>query len=45
MQEVSRIILGLRSKGWDDSSIINLILWVATGAEQYKDNIQNKQEV
>ena len=36
MQETSRIILGLRSAGWDDKKITDFILWVATGDEQYK---------
>ena len=36
MSESSRIILGLRSKGWTDTEITNFILWVETGDEQYK---------
>lgn len=36
MQETTRIILGLRAAGWDDTRINNFILWVETGDEQYK---------
>lgn len=36
MSETSRIILGLRAAGWDDTSINDFILWVGTGEEQYK---------
>lgn len=40
MSESSRIILGLRAAGWDDTSISNFILWVETGEEQYKPKPQ-----
>ena len=36
MQETSRLILALRSKGWTDTEINNLILYMETGEEQYK---------
>jgi len=36
MQECSRVILGLRSKGWTDKEITDFILWIETGDEQYK---------
>lgn len=36
MSETSRLILGLRAAGWDDTSINNLILWIETGNEIYK---------
>ncbi|WP_300606767.1 hypothetical protein [uncultured Oscillibacter sp.] len=36
MSESSRLILGLRSKGWTDTEIADFILWVETGEEQYK---------
>lgn len=42
MQESSRIILGLRAAGWDEKSINDFILWVETGEEQYKPNIEKK---
>jgi len=35
MSETSRIILGLRSAGWDAKRINDFLLWVATGDEQY----------
>lgn len=36
MQETSRLILALRAKGWDDTSINDLILYLETGDERYK---------
>ncbi len=36
MSESSRLILGLRSKGWTDTEITDFILWVETGENQYK---------
>ena len=36
MSESSRLILGLRSKGWTDTEIADFILGVETGEAQYK---------
>lgn len=36
MAEASRLILGLRAKGWNDTEIADFILWIETGEEQYK---------
>lgn len=36
MHEVTRMILDLRAKGWTDEEIINHILYIETGEEQYK---------
>ena len=36
MSESSRLILGLRSKGWSDTEIADFILWIETGDEQYR---------
>ncbi len=36
MSESSRLILGLRSKGWSDTEIADFILWIETGEEQYR---------
>ena len=36
MQETTRIILGLRAKGWTDTEINDFILFVETGDEKYK---------
>ena len=36
MSESSRLILGLRAKGWSDTEINDFILWIETGEEQYK---------
>lgn len=36
MSESSRLILGLRAKGWSDTEITDFILWIETGEKQYK---------
>lgn len=36
MQESARVMIGLRAKGWTDTEIVDFILWVETGDEQYK---------
>ena len=41
MTEVARLLLGLRAAGWtdkeiNDTDIINFLLWIETGEEQYK---------
>lgn len=36
MQESSRLMLGLREAGWDDTRIVDFVLWVETGDEKYK---------
>ena len=36
MSESSRLILGLRAKGWSDTEITDFILWIGTGEERYK---------
>lgn len=36
MSEAARVILGLRSVGWDEKAINDFILWVETGDEQYQ---------
>ena len=35
MQENARLILGLRAKGWTDTEINDLVLWIKTGNEKY----------
>ncbi|USF26539.1 hypothetical protein N510_001467 [Firmicutes bacterium ASF500] len=36
MQETSRLIMGLRSVGWDEKKINDFILYIESGEEQYK---------
>lgn len=36
MSEAARLILGLRSAGWEEKVINDFILWIETGDEQYK---------
>ena len=42
MQENSRLILGLRAKGWTDTEINDLVLWIETGNEKYNPENQEK---
>ena len=36
MQEMARLILGLRSAGWDKKKINDFLLFIESGDEQYK---------
>ena len=36
MQENARLILGLRAKGWTDTEIVDFLLYIESGDEQYK---------
>lgn len=38
--EASRVILGLRSAGWNEKDIIDFILWIESGDERYKPTVQ-----
>ena len=48
MQEMTRFILGLRSKGWDEKEINDFMLFIASGEEKYKpkpdDNTNNSSQ-
>lgn len=43
-QEIARMILGLRAYGFTEKAITNLILWVATGDEQYRDALRQEKK-
>lgn len=43
MSESSRLILGLRSKGWTNTEITDFILWVETGDEQYRPRPEERK--
>lgn len=36
MTENARLALGLRALGMNDKEIVNFLLWIETGEEQYK---------
>ena len=36
MTEVSRLLLGLRAAGWAEKKIIDFMLYIESGDEQYK---------
>ena len=36
MQEVARLLLGLRSDGWSEKKINDFLLFIETGEYQYK---------
>lgn len=42
MAESSRLILGLRDRGWTDTEITDFILWIETGDDRYRP--QPKEE-
>lgn len=41
MQEIARLILGLRSAGWSEKEINDFILFIESGEEQYKPKNNN----
>ncbi len=43
MQEMSRIITGLRSSGVTDKEIVDLLLYIGTGEEKYKHKKENEE--
>ena len=36
MQEVARLLLGLRFDGWSEKKINDFLLFIGTGEDQYK---------
>lgn len=42
--EVTRLIPGLRSKGWTDTEITDFILWMESGEEQYRPRAETDTE-
>ena len=36
MQEVARLLLGLRSDGWSEKKINDFLLFIETGEDQYR---------
>lgn len=45
MQEVARMITGLRAAGWSDTEINDFLLYIETGEDQYKPkNEQDSEE-
>lgn len=44
MQEIARLLLGLRSDGWSEKKINDFLLWIETGEEAYKPKAENKKE-
>lgn len=35
MQEVARLLLGLREKGWSDTEIVDFLLYLESGEDNY----------
>ena len=42
MQEVARLLLGLRADGWSEKTINDFLLWIETGEEKYKPKTEEK---
>ena len=36
MTETARLALGLRALGLSDTEVVNFLLWIETGGEQYR---------
>ena len=43
LEELTRIIIGLRSAGVTDKEIVDLLLYIESGEEKYKPKKENKQ--
>ena len=44
MQENARLILGLRTRGWTDTEIVEFLLYIESGDEQYKPKTEPKEK-
>ena len=44
MQENARLALGLRELGLSDTEIVNFLLWIETGEEQYRPTLLKAKE-
>ena len=44
MQEMSRLILGLRKIGLNDKELADFLLWVENGEKQYEPKPLNEQK-
>lgn len=44
MQEIARLIMGLRSAGWDEKKINDFMLYIESGEEQYKPKAEDKKD-
>lgn len=42
--ENSRLILALRARGWTDTEINDLVLYMETGEEQWFNKVTKKEE-
>jgi len=40
MQEMARLLLGLREAGWSEKKINDFLLFIGTGEEQYKPKVE-----
>ena len=43
-RENARLILALRARGWTDTEINDLVLYMETGEEQWFNKVTNKEE-
>lgn len=42
MQEMTRLLLGLRAAGWDEKEINDFLLYIQTGEKQYEPRPKEK---
>lgn len=44
MQETTRLILGLRAAGWDDTKINDFIIYIESGNEEYQPKLDTDKK-
>lgn len=44
-KENARLIMALRERGWTDTEINDLVLYMETGEEKWFERVTNKKEV
>lgn len=44
MQEITRIIIGLRADGWDEKKINDFMIYIGSGDEQYMPKKKEESE-
>ena len=42
-KDTTRIIIGLREKGWTDTEINNFLLWIDSGDRKYLEKDEEKE--
>lgn len=43
MQEMTRLLLGLRDAGWSEKKINDFLIWIESGEEQYRPKKEKEE--